>query len=63
MLLGRKTSVGVKWRAQQGFQISDDMDDHNPSLTSLEKLKSYHLQSLTPIFILLAIHKKFKDGD
>lgn len=53
----------LAWRAQQSFDLKDDMDTESPVLTPKEKLRNHHLQLLTPFVVLLAIYQKFKEAD
>jgi membrane protein len=53
----------LSWRSQQGFALSDDMDDKNRKRTPEEKLRNHQIQAVSPYLALLAIYQKFASGD
>lgn len=52
----------VAWRSEQGFELSEDMDDESPHLTPIEKYRNHQLQALVPYMALVGVYQRFTEG-
>lgn len=52
----------LAWRAEQSFDIKDDMDQQSPYLTVQERVRNNQLQGMIPYVCMVVIHQVYEEG-
>ena len=53
----------ITWRAREGFEIEEDMDNHHSDIAVNEKLRNYHIHTIIPIILIATIFDRFSIGN
>ncbi len=52
----------VTWRAQEGFLFDDNLKSNSDDLSAMERLRNLRLQASLPLFVFVAVARRFQDG-